>query len=116
MEIVFAVLIGALFATGVYMMLRRSIVRLIIGLALLGNAANLLIFASGSLVRGKPPIVPEDSLQMNSQFADPLTQALILTSIVISFGVIAYGLVLVHKAYQALQTDDLDALNTTEIN
>ena len=114
MELVFSILIGVLFGTGIYMMLRRSIIRLIIGLSLLTYAANLLIFVSGSLIRGKPPIIPEGATQPPGTYADPITQALILTSIVISFGVTAYAVVLVHRAYQALQTDDLDALNSTE--
>ena len=96
------------------MMLRRSIVRLIIGLALISYAANLLIFVSAKLVQGTPPIVPDDARQLTGSYADPLTQALILTSIVISFGVTAFAVVLVHRTYQMIQTDDLDALNKTD--
>ncbi len=114
MELIFALLIGGLFAAGIYMMLRRSIVRLIIGLALIGYAANLLIFVSAKLVQGVPPIVPDGKTQLTGAYADPLTQALILTSIVISFGVMAFAVVLIHRTYQMIQTDDIDVLCQTD--
>jgi multicomponent Na+:H+ antiporter subunit C len=114
MEVVMAVVIGGLYAAGVYMVLRRSIVKLILGLALLGNAANLLIFTVGRLTRGRPPIVPEGAIQPAGPVADPLPQALILTAIVIGFGVLAFAMVLVHSAYRAVGRDDLDSLRSTD--
>jgi multicomponent Na+:H+ antiporter subunit C len=115
MELVFAILIGCLYALGIYLMLRRSIVKLILGIALLSYAANLTLFTSGTLVRGKTPIVAEGTSQLAGVYADPLAQALILTAIVISFGVTTFATVLIRSAYQALQTDDLDALNSTDL-
>ena len=56
MESVLAIVIGGLYAAGLYLMVRRSIVKMIFGLALLGNAANLLIFTVGRLTRGRPQI------------------------------------------------------------
>lgn len=109
-----AFVIGGLYASGIYLMLRRSVVKLIIGLALLSNGANLLIFTVGRLVRGRPPIVPEGETTAVALFADPLPQALILTAIVISFGVLAFALVLVHRAYQTVGTDDLDEMKATD--
>ncbi len=114
MELLLAIVIGSLYATGLYMLLRRSVVKLIIGLGLLSNGSNLLIFTIGRLVRGRPPIVPEGESSVPSPFADPLPQALILTAIVISFGVLAFALVLIHRAYQKVGTDDLDDLKTTD--
>ncbi|HUP48789.1 MAG TPA: Na+/H+ antiporter subunit C [Thermoanaerobaculia bacterium] len=116
MPALLAIVIGVLYATGLYMMLRRSLVKLIIGLALLGHASNLLIFVAAAgrgLVRGGPPIVETDQ-QAALAMADPVPQALILTAIVIGFGVLAFALALFHRTYKAVGTDDLDAFTTTE--
>jgi multicomponent Na+:H+ antiporter subunit C len=114
METVLAFVIGALYALGLYLMLRRSIVKLIIGLALLANAANLLIFTSAGLTRGRTPMIAEDALTVRGAVADPLPQALVLTAIVIGFAVLAFTAVLLKRAYQAVGSDDLDAMNTTD--
>ncbi|MCA1731980.1 MAG: Na+/H+ antiporter subunit C [Acidobacteria bacterium] len=108
--------IGALYAMGIYMMLRRSMVKLIIGLALIAHAANLLIFvaASGGLVRGGPPILREGEEAARAVLADPVPQALILTAIVIGFGVLAFALVLFHRTWAATETDDLDTMTGSE--
>jgi multicomponent Na+:H+ antiporter subunit C len=115
-EIFLAFVIGGLYAAGLYMMLRRSIVKLIIGLALLGQAANLLIFTLGRLTRGQPPLTPLGALRPDGPFADPLPQALILTAIVIGFGVQAFAVVLIKRAYQTVGTDDLDDMKSTDTN
>ncbi len=115
MEILLALMISGLFAGGVYMILRRSIVKLVIGLILLGHGANLLIFVMGRLTPGQPPLVPADLLQPLEPFADPLPQALVLTAIVIGFGLQAFALVLVRRLYQSADTDDMDQLRTTEV-
>ena len=62
MEVLLAVVVGGLYAGGIYMILRRSIVKLIIGIGLLGHAANLLIFTVGRVTRGRPPVIGEDAL------------------------------------------------------
>jgi multicomponent Na+:H+ antiporter subunit C len=113
-ELLLAVVVGGLYAGGVYLMLRRSIIKLIFGLSLLGHAANLLIFTAAGLTRGRAPIVPRNGEVAVSQLADPLPQALILTAIVISFGVVAFALVLFRRGWQAAETDDTDALRVTE--
>lgn len=109
-----AVLIGALYATGIYLMLRRNIVKLIIGLVLLGNGANLLIFTIGDLVRARPPLVRVGEIAPPSGVADPLPQALVLTAIVIGFALTAFFAVLIKRAFAATGTDDTDALRSTE--
>ena len=114
MEVVLSVVIGALYAAGFYLMMRRSIVKLIIGLALLGHAANLLIFAAGGLVRAAPAIVPLGADEPPPGYADPIPQALVLTAIVIGLGVQAFAIVLIKRAYQATGTDDLDQLDKTD--
>ncbi|MBN1153576.1 Na+/H+ antiporter subunit C [candidate division KSB1 bacterium] len=114
METVLAFLIGFLYAAGVYAMLRRSIIKLVIGLMLMGQATNLLIFTAGGLTRAQAPLVEPGQTIPPAIHADPLPEALILTAIVISFGVLAFMLVLVHRAYQTVGTDDLDKLKGTD--
>lgn len=114
METLLAFIIGGLFSAGLYMMVRRSVVKMIFGLVLLGNAANLLIFTMGRLVRGRPPLVPYGATEPLAPFADPLTQALILTAIVISFGVQAFAMVLIKRVFETVGTDDTDEMKTTD--
>lgn len=111
MLLMFAITAGVIFACGVYLMLRRSMVRLIIGLCLITYSVNLLIFSMGDLARRAAPIVgvsPKESM------ADPLPQALILTAIVISFGVLAFTLALAYRASQAINTDNIDDLQQAD--
>lgn len=112
MEILLAIMIGVLYAAGIYMMFRRSLVKLIIGIILLGNGANLLIFLLGRLVKGKPPIISEGTKYLSDAYADPVPQALILTAIVISFGLQAFAIVLIKRTYKVVKTEDLDQINT----
>ena len=114
MEWVYAFLIGGLYATAVYMMLRRSLVKLIIGILLLGQATNLLVFVSGGLSRGHSPVIEPGAESLVAPYADPLPQALILTAIVIGFGVSAFALVLVKRAFRITRSEDLDAFSTTD--
>ncbi len=114
MEILLAIMVGLLYAAGLFMILRRSLVKLIIGLVLLGNGANLLIFLLGRLVKGRPPIIPEGSKALAGAFADPVPQALILTAIVISFGLQSFAIILIKQAYKVVGTDDLDEINATD--
>jgi multicomponent Na+:H+ antiporter subunit C len=113
-ETVLAFVIGGLFAAGLYMMMRRSIVKLIIGLVLVSQAVNLLILTTGRLTRGQPPIIAPGTTQLPEIFADPLPQAFILTAIVIGFGLQAFAVVLIKRAYQTVGTDDLDDMTTTD--
>jgi multicomponent Na+:H+ antiporter subunit C len=114
MEVLLAVVVGVLYAGGVYMILRRSIVKLILGIALLGHAANMLIFTVGRVTRGRPPIIGEEASTLIEPFADPLPQALILTAIVIGFGVQAFATVLVKRTFQSVDTDDFDQMRSTD--
>lgn len=99
--LVLALLVGVLLATGSYMVMRRGQVRLILGLALISHGVNLLLFGSGQLLRGATPIFSDKEHfaqeLASGVFADPLPQALILTAIVISFGVTAFMVVLVAR-------------------
>jgi multicomponent Na+:H+ antiporter subunit C len=115
MELFYAILASALFASGIYLILRRNIVKLIIGMLLLSQSANLFIFLAGGLTQASPPLIEEGQKALVSPYADPLPQALILTAIVISFGVLAFFLVLLKRVYQTVQTDDLDEMRGTDI-
>ena len=116
MQIILAVVVGALYAAGLYMMMRRSIVKLILGLALLGHAANLLIFTIGGLDNIQPPLIAEGAEMLTGPAADPLPQALILTAIVIGFGVQAFAVVLLKRVYQTLGTDDLKQIHEVDLH
>ncbi len=116
MEILLALMTGLLYAAGIYMILRRSLVKLILGLILLGNGVNLLIFLLGRITKGAPPVIPDSASTLTGVFADPLPQALILTAIVISFGLQSFAIILIKRAYKVVKTDDLDEMNTTDEN
>jgi multicomponent Na+:H+ antiporter subunit C len=105
-----AFVVGALYTAGVYMMLRRSVVKLLVGIALLSHAANLLVFSAGGLVRGRAPIAG-DAAALAGQTADPLPQALVLTAIVIGFGVLAFAVALIHRVHQETGSDDVDRMD-----
>lgn len=114
MSTLMSIVIGSMFMAGTYLILRRRIVKLILGLAILSNATNLLIFAASGMRRGPPPIIPKGQESLMPPFADPLPQALILTAIVIGFAVLAFALVLAYRTTQAVGSDDLDAMRETD--
>lgn len=105
---------GLLYAGGIYLILKRSLVKLLLGIMLLGSATNTLIFVLGSIVKGKPPVIGANEMVLRPDYADPVPQALILTAIVISFALTAFAIVLLKRVYAQLGTDDLDNLNTPE--
>jgi multicomponent Na+:H+ antiporter subunit C len=108
MELLLAVASAVLYAAGIYLMLRRRLVQLIIGLGLLSNGTNLLIFTAGGLTRARPPVVPEGASVLEPPYADPVPQALVLTAIVIGFGLLAFSLVLAHRVHGIAGSDDVD--------
>src|SRR3712207_2900953 len=108
MEGLLALASGVLYAAGTYLMLRRRLAQLIIGLGLLANGTNLLIFTAGGLTRARPPVVPDGAVALEQTYADPVPQALILTAIVIGFGLTAFALVLAHRVHATTGTDDID--------
>lgn len=114
MELLLVVVIGFLYAAGVYLILRRSMVKLLLGIMLLGNATNILIFLLGTITKGKPPVIDPDHNVFQDIYADPVPQALILTAIVISFALTAFAIVLLKRVYALVDSDDLDDLNTPE--
>jgi multicomponent Na+:H+ antiporter subunit C len=114
MDYAVAALIGVFFTAAVYLLLSRSLIRMLLGLALLGNAVNLSILVAGRLTRAIPPIVPDGMAAPLAGSSNPLPQALILTAIVIGFAMFAFLLVLVYRAYQALEVEDTDKMRLAE--
>lgn len=114
METAIAILTGLFFATAFYLMLSRHIIRILLGVAILGNAVNLTIFTTGRITREVPPIIPDNALVPLVAIANPLPQALVLTAIVISFSFFAFLLVLVFRSYQELNTDDTAEMREAE--
>lgn len=114
MNTLVAILIGLIAAGAVYCLLRRSMVRLIIGLSLLSQAVNLMVFSANGLSNAPAPIIPPGDKVLEAPYADPLPQALVLTAIVIGFGIICFTLALTLRAFKELGTDDIDAFNRTD--
>lgn len=114
MEAVIALVVGILVAASVYLMLARNVLRFLFGLVLLSNAANLTIFAAGRLTPAAPPLIPEGLAEPPGLVANALPQALVLTAIVIGFGLLAFALSLVFRGYQTLGTMDTDAMRFAE--
>jgi len=114
MESSLAIVVAVLFGVGFYQIMRRSLLKVILGLLLIGHAANLLVFTAAGLQRGPAPIIAREDMTPPVATSDPLPQALVLTAIVISFGLSAFILVLFRRVYDAIGTDDLDIMRTTE--
>ncbi|MEW5249791.1 Na+/H+ antiporter subunit C [Microbulbifer discodermiae] len=114
METAVALAIGILVATGVYLMLERCLLQYLFGLVLLSNAANLAIFAAGRLTRATPPLVPAGMTEPPQPVANPLSQALILTALVIGFGLLAFALALIARSYARFGTLNSDRIRVAE--
>ncbi|ULG72610.1 Na(+)/H(+) antiporter subunit C [Macrococcus brunensis] len=106
MEIVMIILAGILVAAAVYLILSRSLLRVIIGTSILTHAVNLLLLSMGGLKEGAIPIYGKEI----KRYVDPIPQALILTAIVISFAITAFILVLAFRSYKELGTDNLEEM------
>jgi multicomponent Na+:H+ antiporter subunit C len=113
METALAALSGLFVGVAIYLLLSRALIRMLLGLVILGNGINLLIFTAGRLTSIAPPIVPV-GLAPPAPIANPLPQALILTAIVIGFAMFAFLLVLAMKAYEALGAERSDQLRLAE--
>jgi multicomponent Na+:H+ antiporter subunit C len=110
METVLPVLVGIIFGVGLFLMLQRNIVKLAIGLILLTNGTNLFLFTAGRLTKAIPPLIPINQKTLSGEFANPVSEALILTAIVIGFGLLSFVLALIYSAYSKFRT-----LNPEEI-
>jgi multicomponent Na+:H+ antiporter subunit C len=90
MLLVVAIVIGSLVTCGVYLLFSRRATAILLGLALISHAVNLVVFSSGGLIAGNPPLVPLGTTAPLAGSADPVPQALVLTAIVIGFAVVAF--------------------------
>ncbi|KQL58046.1 MULTISPECIES: Na(+)/H(+) antiporter subunit C [Bacillaceae] len=110
MEILMFIAIGVLFAVGTYFILCRSLLKVIIGILLISHGAHMLLLTMAGLRQGVPPLVDLSG----SEATDPLPQAMILTAIVISFGITAFLVVLAYRTYRVNKTEDLDKLRGSD--
>ncbi|MBK1674050.1 Na+/H+ antiporter subunit C [Ectothiorhodospira shaposhnikovii] len=104
MEFIVASSVGVLTAAGVYLLLRARTYPVILGLTLLTYAVNFFLFAMGRLSVNLPPVISDEALG----YADPLPQALVLTAIVISFGMTAVAVAMALRAYLESDSDHVD--------
>lgn len=114
METLLALAVGALAAAAAYLLLARDLPRALLGFVLLGTAANLAIFAAGRVGTMAPPLVGHGASALAADAANPLPQALVLTAIVIGFGLAAFALVLVRSAHAAFGTASAEEMGEAE--
>jgi len=113
MSLLFALCIGLTIGAGIHLALSRDLLRVVIGLSLIGSGANLAVLASGGFASLAPPIVPK-GMTLLTAAADPLPQALVLTAIVIGFALVCLSIVLMLAVRAAAASDDIDALRASE--
>lgn len=104
MELLLSSALGIVTACGIYLILRGRTFSVVLGLSLLGYAVNVFIFAMGRLVAGRPPVISDEALS----YADPIPQALVLTAIVIGFGMTGFIVELALRTRHETQSDHVD--------
>jgi multicomponent Na+:H+ antiporter subunit C len=107
LEVPILLLAGSLLASGIYLVLDRTLLRVVIGLGLLSNGTHLLLLSTAGLEAGAAPVLDGSHVPV----VDPLPQALILTAIVISFGVTALLLTIAYGTVASYSSDDLAELH-----
>ncbi|MGF1473430.1 MAG: sodium:proton antiporter [Rubrobacteraceae bacterium] len=110
MTFIISLAISIVFGAGAFLILQRNLIRLVVGIVLISNAANLFVVAAG-ITRGRPPIYP---LPENAQISDPLVQAMVLTAIVIGSSVAALLLTLSYRLYTSHSSIDLEDISRAE--
>lgn len=114
MEPLLSLITGILVASGTYLMLERHVLRILFGFVLLSNGINLAILTAGRLSKESLPIIPPGASAPEGLYANPLSQALILTAIVIGFGVLIFCLVLAYRAARDLGSSDVNTMDLSE--
>lgn len=112
MTLLLIIVIGLTVSAGLYLMLARDLFRLVVGLAVLSSAGNLVLFMSGRPGSLIPPVIESGRYGLDQGFADPLPQALVLTAIVIGFALLCFSLVL--AARLSITEQDPDRLRVAE--
>jgi multicomponent Na+:H+ antiporter subunit C len=106
METFITIIAGVLFTVGTYLILNKNLLRIILGITLFSHATHLMLMSINGLKKGAAPLLGENA----ASYTDPIPQALILTSIVISFALTAFLLVLGYRTYVELGTDNMKQL------
>ena len=114
MEILLCWLVGLLFAVSTWLLLHANMMRILFGILVMSSSINLLIFTAGRLSLSGAAFIPNNQVQLSGQFSNALPQALILTAIVIGFGIFTYTLVLITKAWQDIGTIDVTEMRLAE--
>jgi multicomponent K+:H+ antiporter subunit C len=109
MAAIYAITIGILTAAGIYLLLRERVFTVVLGLTLLSYAVSLFLLGMGRLSIGRPPVIAP-----GASYADPLPQALVLTAIVIAFGMTAFAVVLALRSLGLTGSDHVDAAGQPE--
>jgi len=107
-------LIGGLISISIYLILSPQMMRWLFGIVILSSTINLVIFVAGRLYSQNPAFISQEGQASNALLANPLPQALILTAIVIGFGLLAFALVLVRKVWRTFDTTNSDLLGHSE--
>ncbi len=114
MEALWAIVIGIIIAGGIYLMLERHILRFLFGLMLVSNAVNLAILTAGRMTVGAPVLIEAGEYLPTPGYANPIPQALILTAIVIGFGLLIFVMVLAHRLFRERKTTDVDDMQDSD--
>lgn len=115
MIVLYALMVATLMGAGTYLILQKSLLRIFLGLSLLGYGANLFLFISSGMRRGSPPLIDELDVVLSPEASDPLPQALILTAIVIGLGTSAFFLVLARRAADDGERDNIDHIDRESV-
>lgn len=113
MNLLFSILIGLLFAAGLYLLMSKSVLRLVAGFMILSQALNVLLLVGGGLKRDSSPMIPDDVTRF-PESPEALAQAVILTAIVISFAATAFLISLVKRSQTTFETDDVEKMGVAE--
>lgn len=109
-ELAVSVTVGVVASVGLYLAMSRDLLRIVIGLAMLGSAVNLFVFAAGRLDHAAPPLGPRGADGVAHAVANPLPQALVLTAIVLGFALACFSVALVLALQRQTGEADADAL------
>ena len=110
MTLLYALSVAAIMAAGVYLMMDRNIIRIVLGTALIATGVNLVIFLVGRLGPTAPAIIETGAYTLGEDAANPLPQALVLTAIVIGFALLALAAIVAYEATRALGTVNADEM------
>lgn len=114
MNFVYAAGVAAIMGCGVYLLLSRQVIRILLGVMALSAAVNLVIFLAGRIGVNQPPVIGSGEIILDSSAANPLPQALILTAIVIGFSLVAFAAALALTTFRTTGTLDNRELNAAE--